>query len=76
VWQTLSNESKKKLSKYSKKISQSYKKADELAVITSHPYQEFFNGATNENRSYSSITELDETQNIISDAFPHDSLPF
>jgi len=32
--------------------------------------------STNENKSYSSIIGLDETQNIISDAFNHDSLPF
>ncbi len=41
-----------------------------------HPYQAYFEGLTNENKSYSSKIGLDETQNIISDAFNHDSLPF
>ncbi len=76
VWQPLSDESKKKLSKYSKNRSQSYKKADELTVVSLHPYQAYFRGSTNENKSYPSIIGLDETQNIISDAFNHDSLPF
>ena len=67
---------KRRLSKYSKERSQSYKKVDELTVLRLHPYQAFFKGAKDENRSYSSIIGLDETQNIISDAFIHYSLPF
>ena len=45
-------------------------------MVSLHPYQAYFEGSTNENKSYSSIIGLDETQNIISDAFNDDSLPF
>ena len=45
-------------------------------MVSLHPYQAYFEGLTKENKSYSSIIGLDETQNIISDAFNHDSLPF
>jgi hypothetical protein len=76
VWQPLSDKSKKNLSKYSKNRSQAFKKVDELTVVTLHPYQAYFKGATNEKKTYSSIIGLDETQNIISDAFSHDSLLF
>ena len=76
VWQPLSKEEKNKLAKYSNNRSHSYRKADELTVVSLHPYQAYFEGSTNENKSYSSIIGLDETQNIISDAFNHDSLPF
>ena len=55
VWQPLSKEAKNKLSKYSKNRSHSYRKADELAVVSLHPYQAYFQGSTNENKSYSSI---------------------
>ena len=74
VWQPLSDESKKKLSKYSKNRSYSYRKANEVTIVSLHPYQEFFQGSTNENKSYSSMIGLDETQNIVSDAINHDSL--
>ena len=76
VWQPLSKEAKNNLAKYSNNRSHSYRKADELTVVSLHPYQAYFEGSTNKNKAYSSIIGLDETGNIMSDAFAHDSLPF
>ena len=47
----LFDESKQKLSKYSKNRSQSYRKEDELTVISLPPYQAYFQWSTNENKS-------------------------
>ena len=51
VWEPLSDKSKK-LSNYLNKRHQSYKKADVLTVVSLHPYQAYFKGATDKNKSY------------------------
>ena len=47
VWQPLSKEAKNKLAKYSNNRSHSYRKADELTVVSLHPYQAYYQGSTN-----------------------------